>query len=187
MKNKYITLSLILASLLLAGCSSIGKVGEIDPQTGKIKNQSIYGEIKPVIVKSEHIDISKYKSLILVLGDTYFKNQTEKFGYFQKVVNRVDMEQLLVSEGKSDIVSDVTNILSWKKINDNYKPLIVLKPDLREEGRTTYAQIKVIEAGTAKEVFVAEVKLDFMWKGVNDATVYYPLYNAFIEYVNSCK
>jgi hypothetical protein len=182
------TLLLILAgTLALAGCATVGEPAAIDPATGRIKTQSIYGETKASLIKSDRVALSKYRPLILTLGGKFFKEQTVKFGYFESVVNREDMEQLLIREGKSDVVSDVTNLLSWKKIADNYKPFLVLKPEVREEGRSSYVQLKAIQADTATEVFVAEVKLDFFWKGVTDDTVFYPLYNAFIDWVNSNK
>ncbi len=186
-KTIYIAIVLTSALLLSNGCSTVGKPSEIDPATGKIKSQSVYGEIKAKTVVSERIPVQKYRPLILTLGAKFFKEQTIKLGYFDTVVNRQDMEQLLIKEGKSDIVTDVTNLLSWKKIADNYKPFFVLKPDIREEGRTSYAQLKVIQADTAAEVFVAEIKMDFMWKGVNDDTVFYPLYNEFIDWLNANK
>jgi len=174
-------------ALFLSGCSTVGEAKDIDPATGRIKTESVYGTIKATVIKSEKIPVQNYRPLILVLGSKFFKEQTVKFGYFEKVVNRQDMEQLLIKEGKSDIVSDVTNMLSWKKIADNYRTFLVLRPDIREEGRTSYAQLKVVQADKAEEVFVAEVKMDFMWKGVNDDTVFYPLYNAFIDWVNANK
>lgn len=172
---------------ILAGCSTVGTAKDLDPATGRIKTQSIYGETKATVLKAEKVDLKKYQPLILTLGGRFFKAQTEKLNYFTVVVDRQDMEQLLIREGKSDIVSDVTNLLSWKKIADNYKPFLVLRADIREEGRKAFAQLKVIQADTATEVFVSEVKLDFMWKGVSDDTVFYPLFNTFIDWVNANK
>jgi len=175
------------ALLLVQGCTSVGQAGDIDPATGRIKSNSIYKNTKAVVVKQEKIDLARYQPLILTLGNEYFKKQTIKFGYFQTVVDRQDMEKLLIRENQSGLVSDVTNFLSWKKISDNYKPFLVLKPEVREEGRASYAQLKVIRADNADEVFVAEIKMDFMWKGVNDDTVFYPLYNEFMAWVAANK
>lgn len=190
MPTRYSKLIVLLGSaltLFLSGCSTFGEAKEIDPATGRIKTESVYGSVKATVVKSEKVPVQNYRRLILTLGGKFFKEQTVKFGYFEKVVNREDMEQLLIKEGKSEVVSDVTNLLSWKKIADNYQSFLVLRPQVREEGRASYAQLKVIRADTATEVFVAEVKMDFMWKGVNDDTVFYPLYNAFIDWVNENK
>ena len=178
---------MLSATAFIAGCSTVGQSAEIDPTTGRIKSNSVYKGIEATTLKREKIELSKYQPLILTLGADFFKDQTVKFGYFQTVVNREDLEKLLIRENKSDLVSDVTNFLSWKKISDNYKPFLVLRPDVREEGRTSFAQLKAIRADNAEEVFVAEIKMDFMWKGVNDDTVFYPLYNAFIAWINENK
>lgn len=171
----------------LAGCNTIGQPKAIDPATGRIPTQTMFGEGTPVVIKSEKIDLKKYKSFVLALGGDFFRDQTVKLGYFDQVVDREGMEKLLIQNNKSDIVSDVTSLLSWKKIADNYKPFIVLKPDSRSEGNIRYFQLKVIQADTATEVFISEVKMDFIWKGVNDDTVFYPLYNSFLTWMDQNK
>lgn len=183
-KPTIIHLALLTILLLLAGCTSIGQPAEIDPQTGKIKTRSIYGKVHAEVLKSEQVDLTYYKDLVLVLGGNFFREQTQKLGYFGDVVDREAMEKLLIQEGKSDIVSDVTNLLSWKKIADTYKPFLVIEPEIKHEDRTSYFMIKVILADTAEEVFISRVKMDYMWKGVNDDTVFYPAYNSFIDWLN---
>lgn len=180
--------SLMLIVLLLAGCSTVGQPSDLDPATGRIKT---YSSVTAKVVRSEKINISNYQELILTLGGTFFKEQTIKFGYFKTVVNRADMEKLLIRENKSGIVPDVTNLLSWKKIADNYKPFLVLTIDMRTTGRRDrFAVLKAIQADTATEVFEAEVSLTSfgtIMNGPNDDNVFYPLYNAFIDWVNSNK
>jgi len=184
MKNKNIIL--IIVSIVVvgffSGCNTIGEPKAINPETGRIDTNLSYGT-KANIVHSEQIDLSGHRDLILVLGGDFFREQTELTGYFKKVVNREEMEKLLISEGLTDLVSDVTNYISWKKINDNYGEFLVLKPDTRDEGRSEFIQIKVIDPSKAKDLFIAEVKLDYMWKGINDDTVFYPLYNAFLDWM----
>lgn len=177
---------LILGTTLLAfvGCTSIGEPADIDPQTGKIKTRSIYGEVQAQVLISENVNLTYYKDLVLVLGGDFFRDQTQKLGYFGDVVDREAMEKLLIQEGKSDIVSDVTNLLSWKKIADTYKPFLVIEPEVKRDKGTSYFVMKAILADTAEEVFVSRVKLDYMWKGVNDDTVFYPAYNSFIDWLN---
>ena len=187
MKTFLPALVLCLLTFSFHGCSTVGQPAEVDPATGKIKTQSPYGRVTVNVVKSEAIDLERYQGLILTLGGDFFRDQTVKLGYFDTVVDRAGMEKLLIRENLTDLVPDVTNYLSWKKISDNYRPMLVLQPDARDEGRASYFQLKAIRADTAEEVFVAEVKLDFFWKGVNDDTVFYPAFNAFIDWLNANK
>jgi hypothetical protein len=175
---------LISTACFIAGCSTVGEAKDLDPATGKISTQ--FG-VKAQTLKKEKTELQKYKPLILTLGGDFIKKQTEKLGYFDVVVDRSEMEKLLIKENKSDLVTDVTNFLSWKKIADNYKPFLILQFDTRDEGRISFAQLKAFQADTADEVFTAEIKLDYMWKGVNDDTVFYPLFNEFIEWVGANK
>ncbi|MFP4281824.1 MAG: hypothetical protein ACLFR7_06420 [Opitutales bacterium] len=177
-------LVLVGAGLLVSGCTTIGEAKAINPETGRIDTNMSYGTAATV-VHEESVDMAPYRDLILVLGGDFFREQTELTGYFERVVDREEMERLLITEDLTDLVSDVTNYISWKKIHDNYGPFLVLKPDRRDAGGKDFFQLKVIDPATASDLFVAEVALDYMWKGVNDDTVFYPLYNAFLDWMEA--
>ncbi|CAM3069500.1 hypothetical protein [Rariglobus hedericola] len=188
MKKVLFLLSLSFITLLTSGCATFGKPKEIDPATGRIKTQSIYGQVKPTVLRSDSIHIGTYRDMILVLGgDDFVVQQTINFGFFKEVVTREQLEQKLIRDKKTDIVSDVSGLLSWKKVADNYKPFLVLKPAIRREGRDTFMKFTVYAADTATQVFEAEIEMDFVWKGINDDIVFYPLYNSFIDWVKAQK
>jgi hypothetical protein len=177
--------SLLSCILFLAGCASAGKPGRIDPETGYIPAAS---NIAATIVKSEKIDMPRYRDLILTLGGTYFRDQTTALGHFATVVDGHDMEKLLTRENRADIAYDFANPSSWKRIAAGYKPFLVLTPDERVAGGKRHIQLKAFQADTGAEVFAAEVNLTTfsgLMTGANDKNVYYPLYNAFIGWVKS--
>lgn len=184
--RKIITvITLASLSVLLSACGSVGKAKDIDPVTGRIKTQSIYGQVQATVITNTPIHIGPYKDMILVLGDDFIVQQTIKFGFFKDVVTRERLEQKLIQDKKTDIVSDVTSLLSWKKVADNYKPFLVLKPEVRRAEQKAYLKLKVYAADTATEVFASEVELDYAWKGIGDDVVFYPLYNSFIDWTRA--
>lgn len=183
-KKSLSSLVLSLALVILApGCTTVGQAKKLNPETGRI-NTAAYIKTNVQVLKSSEMDLGQHRDLILVLGGDFFKEQTELTGYFKRVVNRQDMERLLIAEGMENLVSDVTNFLSWKKINDNFGKFLVLKPDFRDEGRVRIFQLKVIDPSNAQDLFIAEIKSDLFW-GVSDDTVFYPLYNAFLDWMES--
>lgn len=178
-------LPLVLAALLIAGCATAGRHKQVDPGTGYIP--TTYAAVATVI-KSEKIDMAKYRDLILTLGGTFFRDQTIAFGWFTTVVDGHDMEKLLIKENKAGIAYDFANPVSWKRISGNYKPFLVLRPDERVADGKRYIQLKACQADTGDEVFTAEVNITSfsgIMTGANDRNVYYPLYNAFIGWVKS--
>lgn len=175
---------LVLAALLLAGCSTVGKHRPVDPETGYIPTRAAAA----VVVKSGKIDIAKYRDLILTLGGTFFRDQTIAFGWFATVVDGHDMRELLTRENKAGIAYDFANPVSWKRISENYKPFLVLSLDARVADGRRYIQLKAFDADTGAEVFVAEVNMasfSGVMLGASDKNVYYPLYNAFIDWIKS--
>jgi len=186
-KTSLILSVLILASAFFSACSTLGEARDVDPKTGRIPIRSMGTLVTAQVVKSDKINLAKYQGLALVLGDDFFVEQTKKLSLFEEVVDRQGMEKLLIKEGKDSLVTDVTNLLSWKKISNDYKLFLVIKPDIRKEGRAEYFQLKVITPDTADEVFIAEVKIDMMWKGVSDDTVFLPVFNAFLDWIDKNK
>jgi hypothetical protein len=187
MSTKHIiTLAFLLSMVTVAvHGSALGVAKDLDPVTGKIPIKG--AKVAVSVTKSEKVPLPTFKPLLLTLGGDFIRDQADKIGYFSMVVDRQGMEKLLIREGKSDLVTDVTNYLSWKKIADNYKPFLVLKLDTRKEGKDEYVQLKAIRADSADDVFIAEVKLRFTWGGPNDDKIFYPLFNAFIDWMNKNK
>ena len=138
------------------------------------------------ILKSDHIKLERYRSFIYMPNGLIIQDPNEITGHFDRVVKSYEeLEQLLVQEGKSNIVSGVFDLLAWKKIADSYKPFLVLKEDVRSEGIHEFIQLRVVQADTADYVFVAEIELsnDESLSGGFDSAAYYPLYNAFLEWL----
>jgi hypothetical protein len=181
-------LPLVLAALLAflpAGCHTVGQHKEPDPQTGHLPAKP--GAVATV-VKSEKIDMPKYRDLILTIGGTFFRDQTIAFGWFTTVVDAHDMKDLLIKENKAGVAFDFENPVSWKRISDNYKPFLVLRLDERTAGGKRYIQLKAAPSDAGGDAFVAEVDITTfsgIMTGANDRNVYYPLYNAFIDWVKS--
>lgn len=189
MKNP-VALAIISATAaltLLTSCAHIGVVRNIDPQTGRIETNTIIPTQAVSVLKSEKIDFLKYRNLALVLGGDYVVNQIREMNIFNEVVDRQGMEKRLIQEGKDSLVSDVTNLISWKKIYDNYEPFLVIQPDFRDENRTSYFQLKVVTPDNAEEVFFCEIKMDYVWRGVSDEQVFIPCFNAFLDWVDMNK
>lgn len=187
MKYRVLVLALGLSGcgLFVSGCATFGEARDIDPTTGRIKTHSIYGQVTATVLKSETVDMGKYRPMILVLGNRFIYEQTVKFGFFGQVFDKETLEKKLIDEGKTDVVSEVGSLISWKKIADNSQPFLVLKPEIRRDGRDQYFQLRVYAADTASEVFTSEVEIDYMWKGTSDDVLFYPLYNSFIDWARA--
>jgi hypothetical protein len=187
MKSKTATIAFVILtsiSALLSGCGTVGQVKDVDISTGRIKTAS---KATATVVKSEVINLKERRQLLLVLGGEFMREQTKKLGYFDVVVDRAEMEKLLIKEGKDGLVDNVVNLLAWKKIASSYKPLLVLKFDTRSEGGSDYARLMVVDPLTAEDVFISEIKLDFAWKGVNDDNTFYPLFNTLLDWLEKNK
>ncbi len=174
-----------LGALFLTGCGSVAKPKAIDPATGRIKTSSIYGESKPNVLKNEKIEIARYKDFILVLADEFIVTQTVNLKFFKEVLSKEQLEEKLIKENRADGISDVSGLIAWKRAAENYKPFLVLKPEIRREDNKAFFKFKVYAADTASVVFESELPIDYMWKGIGDDVLFYPLYNSFIDWLKA--
>lgn len=189
MKITYIILT--ASSILFTACGTQLKVAPINPQYGLITSEN--GEAKKAsVIQSEKININKYKEFIFIPnGGDYAVLQTKEFKFFNEVLNYEDLQKLIIEKNLQDKVPSITDGIGLNKLSKNYKPFLTMyfKPFTIPNGITTdrYLQLVVSNPETLQDVFVAQVKLDLLWEGINDQNTRYPLFNSFFEWINENK
>lgn len=175
-----------LACLLLAGCGSLLKVGAVDPHTGHI-DTGPGKAAKATVLVSQKVDLSKYKALAFTsnTGD-YTVKQIEALGYFDKVVNSMQLQQLVVQQHLQDKVPSLTEPLDLNKLYHVYKPFLWIHLRVIRIGGPRI-ELVVTDPDTLRDVFLASAKVDLFWTGDTDQTTRYPLFNALIDWMNENK
>lgn len=166
------------AALALTACASQMQVAQMDAETGRLAATT-----KAVVVKSEPMALDDRRSLILVTANDFFEEQTEALGYFGEVVNRAELEEIIIREGLIDEVPSVQDKIGIARAARAYEPFLWLELDSRKEGNTPYLQFVLYDAGTMEEKFRAERPIDMVWMGMNDQNTFYPLFNTLLDYI----
>jgi len=172
---KKIILILLFA---VSACSSF-KVVEIDPKTGYFPSDT-----KADIVKHEKYDLDSMKSLLLVTSGDFVKGQVRNMHYFDKILNTDELQTIIVKEGLQDKIPSVADKIGVNKAYTNYKPFLWLRYNVRGAGRQAYGQFILTDPKDMQDIFIAERHLDYVWRGVNDQSTWYPLCNALIDYIS---
>ncbi|MCC5804752.1 MAG: hypothetical protein JJU00_00360 [Opitutales bacterium] len=174
-----------LLALLLTGCGTSHQVGSVDPETGRLRTDATMGvgTASATVVKSEPVNLDDFGSRIFVHGAEFYVQQTRELALFDTVIEPDEMERIVVRERLGDRVSSVHTLIGWNQLAEHYGPFLVLKPDVRRDGNRRYLQLKAIDPGTGDELFLAERHMDFAWTGVTDQNTRYPLFNAFIDWL----
>lgn len=123
-------------------------------------------------------------SVLYVHAAEFYVNQAKRIGRFERVFDSDDMERIVVREGIGDRVNSVHTLIGWNQLANHYGPFLVLKLDARRDGRREYLQLKAIDPSSGDELFVAERYLDRKWAGVTDRNTRYPLFNAFLDWLD---
>lgn len=172
---------LVLAlSLSLAACGTVRKVSDLDAKTGLLPT-----EHKARVVVNKPIDMDAYRGLLLVPNGDFMKPQIEKIGYFGEVLNVEDLKVKIIQANLTDKVPTIQDRIGISNAAKHYKPFLWLRFETQGYGSGTKGRYVLTDPLTAQDYFVAETDLDFVWSGVNDQKNWYPMFNAFIEYIRA--
>ncbi len=163
--------------ILVTGCTSL-KVVEIDPSTGFFP-----GAKRATVVKNIAIELDNRKDLILVPNGDFTGAMVKNIGYFNQVIDFVELEKLIIKNSLTEEVPSVDDRIGLNKAAKAYKPFLWLRWGLRRDGSKEYRQIILTDPVSLEDYFIAETFLDVVWAGVNDQNNYYPMMNSFIEYI----
>ena len=188
--SRYARLIPVLLLLLLSACSSTMKAVKPDA-TGAFptKDQLKASEV----IVNEPFDLQPYRGLVYVqVGEkgesyeTFIVDSIRNMGYFEKVLTKTGFEQELIASGKSDNVSNISDLIGLRGASKAYGPFLVVATDVEWLGGYDFtASIKAIDPVTGKTLYHAKRKA-FNWAGL-DKPLFYPLFNGFLAWVNANK
>lgn len=181
MKN---ILSLGLLCLLISGCGPAMKVAKIDSSTGLIQPQgAMLG--KATVVKSVKIPLAKYKEMVFFTASSYQyefgTNQLKEIGYFDQIMKYSDLEKIVVANNLQDKIISLDNQIGLSRLAHNYKPFLWIELSVGNKNGEGYAKLQVRNVENAEDVFEATTSLSL---GTSDETVWYPLFNELITWIN---
>ena len=170
-------LAIAIIALMMSACSAL-KATKLNPETGLFPTSN-----QAFVVTNKPLDIDERKSLILVPDHEFDIAQVTNIGYFDKVITTEDLETEIVKNNLSDKVPSVKDKIGLNNAAKHYKPFLWFRLDTRGSGNDEYVQFILTDPLTLEDYFVTETHMDRVWTGVNDQNNWYPMYNAFIEYI----
>lgn len=190
MKSCLIKLGMLTLLLLLGGCSSTLKPttlkedGYFDTSStlrpeGVIIEQPFKPEYRKMLyVKTGDEKNERYKEFYL----TSFKNMNA----FDKVVDQSELESLVIEQGLTDKVSNISDKIGLHHLQKEMGSFLVVEPYVEWNGGYDYvANLKAYDPESGKVVLHIE-KEAFNWAGLDDP-LFYPLLNGFVEWTRGEK
>ena len=154
------------------------KVAKVDPVSGYFKANK-----EATTVVSKPVDLDSMKQTLLIPDQDFVKGQMANIGFFQNLITVKDLETEIVKNNLQDKVPDVRGRIGLNKAYKEYKPFLWLRYEVRGSGNDQYGRFILTDPSSLEDIFVAEIKLDYLWSGVNDQNTWYPLFNELIRYI----
>ncbi len=173
---KAIPLFLILG---LSACTSM-KVVKTNSDSGYFSTGK-----KANVTKSIDYDLDSVKDLILVPSSEFTPQMVENIGYFNEIINIEDLQRIIVANDLTDEVPSISDRIGLNKAAKAYKQFLWLRWDRRTENNKSYMQLILTDPKTLEDIFICETHLDYIWKGVNDQSNWYPMMNSLIDYIKA--
>lgn len=168
----------IVCALLTASACTQLKVAEVDPSTGYFPG----ADTAPVVL-AKPLDLDAHKGLIVVGTSDFLVGQLKNIGYFEEVIAVDELETQIIKANLTNQVPSVRDKIGLNKAARFYKPFLWLRVGDRQEGAKEYVQFILTDPITLEDYFVTETELDYLWKGVNDQSNWYPMCNSLIDYI----
>lgn len=176
----------LAAIALLTACGTQMKVAAIDEKTGLLKSEK--GEVsQATVVTSKKIPLAQFKSMAFISSSDWGVGQLKALNYFDEVLSYDELQKLVIAKDLVDKVPSLSEPIGLSKLYRAYKPFLWVRFKQIRKDNKPYLQLIATNPENLDDVFVSEVYLDYVWAGVNDQNSRYPLFNAFIEWVNQNK
>lgn len=167
----------MISIVLVAGCTSL-KVVEVNPNTGYFPAQK-----KAAVVKSVKTDLDARKALVLVANSPFEEGMVKNIGYFDEVITFQELETRIVKANLTDKIPSLRGNIEISNAAKQYKDFLWFRYNVRGSGNQRHAQFILTDPVTLDDWFITETHLDYVWAGVNDQNNWYPMMNAFIDYI----
>lgn len=170
----------IVAAFFVSACS-VGKVVPLDAKTGYYPAST-----KAKVVTSKAIDLDSKKTLLLIPNDEFVKGQLANLKYFDEIIKLRELETKVIQANLTEKIPSVNDRIGISNAAKFYKPFLWFRYERQNlSGETPVARFALTDPTTMEDYFVTETELDYAWKGVNDQFNWYPMFNAFIDYVKA--
>lgn len=178
----------VALAAVLSGCGSTLKVTKPGAD-GRYMTET---RVKPEgILVSEKIDVSQYRAMFFAKTDDknvqysdFFRSSIDNTGFFDKVVVKADLEQLILSKGLTDKVTSVSDMIGLHHAQQHLGKFLVGDLETTWKGGYNFeSDLKVTDPKTGKVVFHVH-HAAFNWDGL-DKPLFMPMFNAFIDWASA--
>jgi hypothetical protein len=170
---------LLLGSMLLGACTA-GKVVPLDSKTGYFPSST-----KAKVVLNKTIDLDSRKILLVIPNDEFTKGQIENLHYFNEVIKVKDLETEIIKANLTDKIPSLNDRIGLNNAAKYYKNFLWFRWEKQTKDRVSMARFVLTDPVTMEDYFITETELDYQWKGVNDQYNWYPMFNAFLDYIKT--
>ena len=182
MKCALQTLCVMTTMVVVSGCGTQGQAIKPDG-TGYLATGAQGSVSKAHTLVSEKVNMQEFKPLALVTASAFALQQVRNLGYFGEVIDLPELQRRVVAKNLQDKIPSLSDRIGINNTARFYGPFLWIHYDAEKRDGKSYAKLVATDPSTLRDVFVAEQELDFMWKGVNDQSTWYPLFNSLIDWL----
>lgn len=168
----------------LVGCGTLKPI-QPDPKTGLFPTTTevapsdiqIAEPFKPAYLKMAYVNVDVPNPNMAFVN--YFMTSLKNMGIFEKVLNKDDLQAIIIQNQLQDKVTNVSDLIGLNALSKQIGDFIIIKPNAQwKQGYDYEGAMTVIDAGTGKTVFKSDITA-FNFSGL-DMPLYRPLLNSFV-------
>jgi len=177
--GKFLALGLLLA---LGGCGTSGQAIKPDA-SGYLATTGNGQAERAQTLTAEKADLSQFKPLALVTGSDFIIQQVRYLGYFDQVIDLAELQKRIVEKNLQDKVPSIGDRIGINNAARYYGKFLWVHLDVNKREGKTYIKFVATDPTNLTDLFVAERQLQYQPYVGSDQTLWYPLFNSFIDWL----
>lgn len=178
--GRCLALGLVFAAL--SGCGTNGQAIKPDASgylatTGNGQAERAQTDV------AEKIDLKEFKPLALVTGSDFIIQQVRYLGYFDQVMDLPELQRRIVEKNLQDKVPSMSDRIGINNAARYYAKFLWIHFDVEKRDGRTFIKLVATDPTSLKDLFVAERKFTVQPYVGSDQTLWYPLFNSFIDWL----
>lgn len=180
-----------LASLIALAASACGGTkGEVvrPDANGFLPTGSRGQAEQATTVTAAKVDMTDFRTLALVSASDPVIKQITNIGYFNEVINIVELQKRIVQNNVQDKVPSISDRIGISNASKHFRKFLWIHFETETKNKKNYVKLVGTDPTTLTDVFVAERELVNpirTWDGYTDQNTWYPLYNSLIAWLKS--
>ncbi|WP_194757353.1 hypothetical protein [Aliidiomarina indica] len=137
-----------------------------------------------VVIKAEPVNLAEFGYRVLVPEGGFTQRMTHNMDIFKEIFTISDLEHEIIKKDMTETIPSIREMIGINRAAKELKPFVWLQWSYRVDRRNEFLILKLVDAVTMEDIFIAETMIN-QFNGVSDQANRYPQFNALMDHLRA--